>query len=110
MGTERWRSGPEDNGPVAYVHRCRHGPRAEGRAAVGAAVGKCEEGLPDAVEADAVAVDLDDADAALGRGVAEGKAYLAGGRAHAGVDAGTGSRKKPAALRQRTLSRHASGS
>ena len=31
-------------------------------------------------------------------------------RAHAGVDAGTGSRKNPAALRQRTLSRHASGS
>jgi hypothetical protein len=39
---------------------------------VGTAVGKCEEGIPDAVEADAVVVDLDDVDAALWRGVAKG--------------------------------------
>ena len=102
---------PRTTVPVAHFDCRRNGSRAERRAAVGAAVGKREEGVPDAVEADAVAVDLDDPNAALGRGVAEGNAHLARGRrAHAGVDAGTGSRKNPAALRQRTLSRHASGS
>ena len=100
----------EHDRPVAHFDCRRDGSCAERSTAVGAAIGEREEVVPDAIEADAVAVDLDDPNAALGRGVAEGNAHLARGRAHAAVDAGTGSRKNPAALRQRTLSRHASGS